>query len=83
MPGLFHGLHNTAVVLAGVAGFIVLVVLAVRIGGSAAGIEKGAGNPEAARALSEARKPLEEYLTAQGVKLPKARLPKGPRPKNS
>ena len=31
--------------------------------------------------LADARKPLAEYLTAQGVRLPKARLPRGRRPK--
>ncbi len=32
-------------------------------------------------ALADARKSLAAFLDNQGVKLPKARLPKGPRPK--
>ena len=52
---LAYARDNTTVVVAGVVGFIVLIVLAVRIGGSAAGLERSAGNPEAQRALSDAR----------------------------
>ena len=47
--------ENVGVVVAGVVGFIVLVVLAVRIGGMAAGVESNVGNPEAQAALAEAR----------------------------
>ena len=32
-------------------------------------------------ALADARRSLGEYLEGQGMKLPKARLPKGPRPR--
>ncbi len=34
-------------------------------------------------ALADARKPLGEHLTELGIKLPKARLPKGRRPKKA
>ena len=34
-------------------------------------------------ALADARRSIGSYLESQGIKLPKARLPKGPRPKGS
>ena len=41
---------------------------------------KEEGNTPIRRALAEARKPLEAYLTEQGVKLPKSRGPRGRKP---
>lgn len=38
-------------------------------------------NSHLRHALADARRNLSSYLEKQGVKLPKARLPKGPRPK--
>lgn len=37
-------------------------------------------NTSLRHALADARKPLAEYLTSQGMKLPKARVPRGRRP---
>lgn len=42
---------------------------------------KEEGNTPIRRALAEARKPIEAYLTEQGVKLPKSRGPRGRKPK--
>lgn len=39
------------------------------------------GNSHLRHALADARRSLGEYLEKQGMKLPKARLPKGPRPR--
>ncbi len=39
------------------------------------------GETNLRHALAEARRALGEYLEKKGVRLPKARLPKGPRPK--
>lgn len=41
------------------------------------------GNNEVRHILSDARKPLEEFLGAKGVQLPKARKPRGRRPKSA
>ncbi len=38
------------------------------------------GNGQLRHALADARKPLEAYLRGEGMKLPKARLPRGRRP---
>ena len=48
------------------------------------GLDAAAGesNSHLRHALADARRSLASYLEKQGVKLPKARLPKGPRPKN-
>jgi hypothetical protein len=40
------------------------------------------GNSHLRHALADARRSLATYLEKKGVKLPKARLPKGPRPKS-
>ncbi len=47
------------------------------------GLEAAASenNSHLRHALADARRSLAEYLESQGVKLPKARLPKGPRPR--
>jgi len=47
------------------------------------GLDAAAGesNSHLRHALADARRSLAGYLEKQGVKLPKARLPKGPRPK--
>ncbi len=42
---------------------------------------KEEGNTAIRRALTEARKPIEAYLTNQGVKTPKSRGPRGRKPK--
>ena len=34
-------------------------------------------------ALADSRKPIADYLTTEGIRLPRARLPKGPRPKKA
>ncbi|MFT5287026.1 MAG: hypothetical protein ACI8TQ_003201 [Planctomycetota bacterium] len=39
-------------------------------------------NSHLRHALADARRSLSGYLEKQGIKLPKARLPKGPRPKD-
>jgi hypothetical protein len=44
-----------------------------------AAAEEDAGNLR--HALADARKNLGQYLEEKGVRLPKARLPRGPRPK--
>ena len=41
------------------------------------------GDSHLRHALADARKPLAAHLTACGAKLPKARLPRGRRPKSS
>jgi hypothetical protein len=41
----------------------------------------GEGNTTLRHALADAREPLAAYLQLEGVKLPKVRRPKGPRPK--
>ena len=41
------------------------------------------GNTPLRHALADARRALAAYLEEQGVALPKARLPKGPRPKSA
>ena len=48
------------------------------------GLEAAAseGNSHLRHALADARRSLSAYLEKQGIKLPKARLPKGPRPKD-
>ena len=38
------------------------------------------GNSHLRHALADARKPLEEHLMSEGVRLPKARKPRGRRP---
>ncbi len=53
--GLVYAKENPLVVGAGILGFVALVVLAVRIGGSAAGLEGSTVNVEAQSALTEAR----------------------------
>ena len=47
------------------------------------GLEEAAeeDNKQLRHALADARKPLAAYLTNQGVRLPKARLPRGRKPK--
>ena len=40
------------------------------------------GNNAIRHALADARKPLAEFLEGQGLKLPKARVPRGRRPKS-
>ena len=47
------------------------------------GLESAAteGNSHLRHALADARRSLSGYLEKQGIKLPKAKLPKGPRPK--
>jgi len=47
------------------------------------GLEEAAqeDNSVLRHALADARKPLAEFLTSQGVRLPKARLPRGRKPK--
>ena len=47
------------------------------------GLEEAAQEDNGAlrHALADARRPLAEYLTSQGVRLPKARLPRGRKPK--
>lgn len=40
------------------------------------------GNTSLRHALADARKPLAAYLEKQGVRLPRARLPRGRRPKD-
>ena len=40
-------------------------------------------NSHLRHALADARKPLEAYLGTEGLKLPKARLPRGRRPKGA
>ena len=47
------------------------------------GLEEAAQEDNSAlrHALADARKPLANYLTGQGVRLPKARLPRGRKPK--
>ena len=47
------------------------------------GLEEAAreGDSHLRHALADARKPLAEYLKSCGVKLPKARLPRGRRPR--
>lgn len=49
------------------------------------GLELGAeeNNGLLRHALADSRKPLADYLEAQGVKLPKARMPRGRRPAGS
>ncbi|MCP5023990.1 MAG: hypothetical protein GY930_19765 [bacterium] len=42
---------------------------------------KEEGNAPVRRALTEARKPIEAYLTKQGVNIPKSRGPRGRKPK--
>jgi hypothetical protein len=39
------------------------------------------GNNALRHALADARKPLAEFLEGQGLKLPKARVPRGRKPK--
>jgi len=39
------------------------------------------GNNALRHALADARKPLAEFLEGQGLKLPKARMPRGRKPK--
>ncbi|GJM43625.1 MAG: hypothetical protein DHS20C21_04670 [Gemmatimonadota bacterium] len=51
--GLAYARDNVAIVVGGLVVFIAAVVLAVRVGGDASG--RTGGNPEADRALSEAR----------------------------
>lgn len=48
------------------------------------GLEAAASesNSHLRHALADARRSLSGYLEKQGIKLPKARLPKGPRPKS-
>ena len=48
------------------------------------GLEEAAkeNNGHLRHALADARRSLGGYLEGQGIKLPKARLPKGPRPKD-
>jgi hypothetical protein len=41
------------------------------------------GDAHLRHALADARKPLETHLTKTGVRLPKARLPRGRRPKET
>ncbi len=43
----------------------------------------GENNTHLRHALADARRSLAGYLEKQGLKLPKARLPKGPRPKQN
>ncbi len=44
---------------------------------------KDEGQSALRHALAEARGPLKDFLTDQGVKLPKARMPRGRKPKKS
>jgi hypothetical protein len=39
------------------------------------------GNNQVRHALAEARKPMAEFLTGQGLRLPKPRMPRGRKPK--
>jgi pentatricopeptide repeat protein len=64
---LTYAQENLLVVVTGLVAFVALVVLAVRIGGSAAGIESSSVNVEAQRDLSEARIELSQGRLETGT----------------
>jgi hypothetical protein len=53
----------------------------VRILDKAMNAAREENNTHLQHALADARTPLEAYLSSQGISLPKARRPRGPRPK--
>lgn len=56
-----------------------LVIKLVRDMDKALEVAKGEGNNEVRRVLGDARAPVAAFLTSQGMKLPRPRMPRGPR----
>lgn len=58
-----------------------MCLAAVRILDKAMNAARDENNTHLQHALADSRNPLESYLSNQGISLPKARRPRGPRPK--
>jgi ribosomal protein L17 len=58
-----------------------LLLLTVRTLDKAMESAREENNNNLSHALADARNPLEAYLSSQGMPLPKARRPRGPRPR--